>query len=133
MSHMMMLATYRMEKQVALLLAAILMVVAVWPLFSGGMLVWPWLAAALLLLLLAWWRPAWLTPLANGWSRLGHWLGTLNSYIILALLFFLVITPVALLFRWRGRDALHLRQKKLHSYWQTEARQWSPESFKDQF
>ena len=47
------LIAYRMEKQVALVLAAILIMVAVWPLFSGADLAWPWLAAALLLLLLA--------------------------------------------------------------------------------
>ena len=127
------LIAYRMEKQVALVLAAILIMVAVWPLFSGADLAWPWLAAALLLLLLAWWRPALLTPLAHGWLWLGHWLGTLNSYMLLALLFFLVITPVALLFRWRGRDLFHLKRQNRHSYWLAEGRQWSPERFKDQF
>ncbi len=128
-----MLATYRMEKQFALLLAGIMGVVAVWPLFSGSAFAWSWLTAALLPLLLAWRAPQRLTPLAQAWLWLGHLLGAVNSRIILALIFFLLITPVALLFRLFGRDALRLKQVKKPSYWLTQKKQWPPESFKDQF
>ncbi len=87
MSRQMMLATYRMEKQFALLLAGIMGVVAVWPLFGGGAVAWTWLLLALL----------------------------------------------PLLFRLLGRDALRLKQMKASSYWLEQDKQWSPESFKDQF
>ncbi len=129
----MMLATYRMEKQFAWLMAGIAAVIALWPLFTGATLAWPWLMVALLLLGLAWRAPQWLTPLAQAWLWLGHLLGAVNSRIILALVFFLVITPVALLFRLFGRDALRLKQVKASSYWRQQDKQWSPESFKDQF
>lgn len=129
----MMLATYRMEKQFALLLAGVMSVVAVWPLFGGGAFSWLWLMVALLPLLLAWRVPQWLTPLTRAWLWLGHRLGAVNSRIILALVFFLVITPVALLFRLFGRDALRLKRVQESSYWLTQDKQWPPESFKDQF
>lgn len=128
-----MLATYRMEKQFAWLMAGIAVVIALWPLFTGAALAWPWLMVALLLLVLAWRVPQWLTPLAQAWLWLGHLLGAVNSRIILALVFFLVITPVALLFRLFGRDALRLKQVKGSSYWLTQDKQWPAESFKDQF
>lgn len=128
-----MLVTYRMEKQFALLLAAVMCGVALWPLLFGGGVVWLWSVAALLPLALAWRAPSLLTPLARGWLWLGHQLGRMNSWVILALLFFLLITPVALLFRLVGRDALRLRQAKQPSYWLRQERRWSPERFKDQF
>jgi hypothetical protein len=38
-------------------------------------------------------------------------IGWVVSQIVLALMFYAVLTPVALWFRWRGRDELHLRPK----------------------
>ena len=41
-----------------------------------------------------------------GWMLLAFPIGWLVSQILLAVLFYLVLTPVAVLFRWRGRDLL---------------------------
>ncbi len=41
-----------------------------------------------------------------GWMVLAFPIGWLVSQIMLAVLFYLVLTPVAVLFRWRGRDLL---------------------------
>ncbi len=41
-----------------------------------------------------------------GWMILAFPIGWLVSQVLLAMLFFLVLTPVAVLFRWRGRDLL---------------------------
>src|ERR1043166_8790142 len=41
-----------------------------------------------------------------GWMVLAFPIGWLVSQIMLAVLFYLVLTPVAVLFRWRGRDVL---------------------------
>ena len=128
-----MLTTYQMERQFGALLAVVAAVVAVWPLFAGGSIAWPWGVAALLLLSLAWRAPRLLTPPARAWLWLGHLLGYVNTRVILALVYFLVITPVALLFRLLGRDALRLKRVKGTSYWRTEERRWPPESFKEQF
>lgn len=129
----MVLRAYRNEREFGLLLAAIAAAAAVWPLLAGGALKWLWLLAALLPLLLAWRAPQWLTPLARGWLWLGHLLGHVNSRVILALIFFLLITPLALLFRMVGRDELRLRQGRRASYWIARERRWPPESFRDQF
>ena len=129
----MMLTRYRMERQFAALLAAIAAMVAVWPLFAAGPAAWSWGVAAVAVLLLAWRAPRLLTPLALAWLWLGHLLGAVNSRVILALVFFLVVTPVALLFRLFGRDALRLKQVRASSYWLEQDKQWSPERFKDQF
>jgi hypothetical protein len=43
------------------------------------------------------------------WMLLGHGLGWVNSRIIMTVLFFLVVTPAALVMRIAGRDALMRR------------------------
>ena len=69
---------------------------------------WPWLAAgglAALALLF----PAGLGPFYRGWMVLGHALGWVNTRLLLALVFFVVITPAGLLMRLFGRDPMRRR------------------------
>jgi hypothetical protein len=44
-----------------------------------------------------------------GWMVLAFPIGWLVSQFLLAVLFYLVLTPFAVLFRWRGRDLLGLK------------------------
>ncbi len=74
-----------------------------------------YLSALLLLLVLL--VPKLAAYLAWGWLRLAHILGTINAKIILTLIFYIILTPIALLYRfWRG-DALGVRQRQPHSNW----------------
>ena len=76
----------------------------------------------------------WFHPVGRLWMALGERLGVINTYIILAVAFYLVITPLALLFRLTGRDLLGLKWKKRHaSYWIETSRRWPPDSFRNQF
>ena len=49
-------------------------------------------------------------------ERLGVWVGRALGFVLLPLLFFLVITPLALVFRLQGRDALGRRVRR-STYW----------------
>lgn len=46
------------------------------------------------------------------WIKLAEWLGFVNSKILLSLIFFLILTPVALIFRLTGKDPMQLKRKK---------------------
>jgi len=48
-------------------------------------------------------------PLAVVWLGFSHLLGTVMSKILLTLVFFAVVTPMAILRRLRGKDSLQLR------------------------
>jgi hypothetical protein len=63
------------------------------------------------------WRPDLLEPLNRLWYRLGLLLGRIVSPIVLGLIFFFLLTPVAWLGRLAGRDELKLRKRSVHSYW----------------
>lgn len=129
----MMLTTYRQEKQLGWLLACGAAALALWPLLQSRPAAWPWGALSALLLLLTMVAPRALTPLTQAWLLLGHVLGNINTKVILAAMFFLVITPVALLFRLLGRDALKLRPAKAASYWLKQHRSFAPDTFRNQF
>ena len=59
-----------------------------------------------------------LTPLNKLWFRFGLFLGKIISPIIMAVIFFLVVTPIGLLMRLFGKDVLNLKlNKKKSSYW----------------
>lgn len=66
-----------------------------------------------------------------GLSIVGFPIGLLFSYIIVTIMFFVVITPIALLFRLIGRDAMKLQfDPQATSYW---IRRTPPESIKRYF
>ena len=78
--------------------------------------------------------PAILAPLNRAWYQLGLLLGRVVSPLVLGLLFFVLITPVALFTRLIGRDALRIKKQTIDSYWIKRGPPGpNPESFKDQF
>ena len=76
--------------------------------------------------------PNWLVFLYKKWVFFGMFVGKINSYIILCVLFYGLITPIALFFKVIGRDALHQKMdKKKTTYWVTKEQQ--PMSMRYQF
>jgi Saxitoxin biosynthesis operon protein SxtJ len=53
----------------------------------------------------------------TGWMIAAFPIGWTVSRLMLAVLFYVVFTPVALVFRLMGRDALRLRRRQAGSYW----------------
>ena len=85
---------------------------------------WPaplWIALAALGALsglLALLRPAWNKPLYLVLTVAFYPVGLVMSYVVLAIIFFLVLTPVGLLFRLIGRDALRCKRPLgASTYW----------------
>lgn len=75
-----------------------------------------------------------LRPLNKAWYQLGLMLGRFVSPVVLGILFFIVITPVAIAMRLAGRDALLLKKRNVDSYWiDRKPTGPEPESFKEQF
>jgi hypothetical protein len=42
-----------------------------------------------------------------GWMKIGHMLGTINTTIILGLIYYLLITPMGIIRRLLGKDPMH--------------------------
>ena len=58
-----------------------------------------------------------LTPLNKVWFKFGIFLGKIISPIVMGLIFFLVVTPIAFLMRMLEKDLLNLKFSKNNSYW----------------
>ncbi len=107
------------DRSFGLVFAVVFTIVGLWPaVFGDGGLNWWAVAVAGLFLALALLRPALLAPLNRAWTRFGLVLHRIVNPVIMGLIFYLVITPVALAMRLAGRDALRLRKSAAaESYW----------------
>jgi hypothetical protein len=96
----------------------------------------PWaLALSGLFLAIGILQPAWLHPLNLAWIKLGLLLGRIVNPIVMGLLFFVVVAPTALIFRWLGKDQLRLSlDARADSYWIDRRPPGpSPETMSNQF
>lgn len=101
-----------------------------WSHFLGWAIVSAFLA--ILFALLTIYVPAALAPLNRMWFALSLFLGKVVSPIVLSIIFYVLIVPVALTTRLLGRDALLLKKRQASSYW-VDKMPIDPDSFKNQF
>lgn len=67
---------------------------------------------------LHWLSPAWFRRVFTGWMLVAWPLGWVMSQLALAIMFYGIVTPVALLFRLGGRDRIRRRKPvDAASYW----------------
>jgi hypothetical protein len=69
--------------------------------------------------------PALVRPIYTGWMIAAFPIGWTVSRLILGAVFFLVVTPIGLVFRATGRDALFVRRRQVATYWKTKAQSGS--------
>jgi Family of unknown function (DUF5989)/Saxitoxin biosynthesis operon protein SxtJ len=98
--------------------AALFLVIGAAPLLRHGHVrAWS-LVLGLIILTIALTQPRVLGPLNRAWSLIGSLLSRVTTPVLMAILFVLVITPIALLRRTTGSSGLALRfDPKLESYW----------------
>ena len=89
-----------------------------YPLLGGGPPRGWLLALAAALLAVALLRARWLAPANRVWFRLGLLLHRIASPVVMAVIYFAVVTPTGLIMRALGKDPLHLaRDPEAESYW----------------
>ena len=78
--------------------------------------------------------PSLLLPFNRAWMNLGVLLGKIISPVIMAVIFFVLITPIAVITRIFGRDELDMKTTNNYSYWKNrQSGKLEPSSFKNQF
>ena len=96
----------------------VFLAVGVWVVSGGQSKGWLFFVSAALFLVVAIARPSILGPLNRAWAKLGLLLGQVFNPILLGVVFFLVVTPMAVIRKLLGKDSLHLKSKSnLESYW----------------
>jgi hypothetical protein len=94
-----------------------------------------WFLAAIVLLVVNMVWPRIYTLVAKGWLGFSHLLGSVMSRVILTLVFFLVVTPLALLRRAFGHDPMRVRAWKAGtgSVFETRDHEYTPEEIERPF
>ena len=97
---------------------AVFVIVAVLPLFSGGVVRWWSLIVAAAFAVVTVVAPKLLALPNRLWLRFGLLLNQIISPVVLAFLFYVVVTPLGGLMRALGKDSLRLRRNNSDaSYW----------------
>ena len=106
------------DRAFGLIFSGVFAVIAVVPLLSGrSVRAWS-LAVAAAFLIVALAKPSLLRPIHKAWLRLGGVLQKITNPLVMALLFYGVVTPTALIMRLFGQDPLRLRfDPQAKSYW----------------
>ena len=95
----------------------VFLLVALYPLLKGNDLrIWS-LIISFIFLALGLINSKILTPLNRLWFKFGLLIGKLISPLIMAIIFFMVVTPIGFIMRLLKKDLLNLKNNKKETYW----------------
>ena len=93
------------------------LLIGLWPLLNGEAIrVWS-ISVSLFFLILGIFNSRLLIPLKIVWIKLGEILGRFVSPIVMAIIYFIILTPTGLFMRLIGKDFLNTKFSKNNSYW----------------
>ena len=106
------------NRSFGLLFFAVFLILGLWPLKNGENLNVYLITASVIFLLLGLLNSKFLSPLNKSWIKLGEILGIIIAPIVMALVYFVILTPVSLIVRIFGKDLLGLKfLKEKETYW----------------
>jgi|TARA_B110000444_G_C18771477_1_gene562773 hypothetical protein len=105
------------EKSFGILFSLVFFIVSIWPLLEGNTIRFWALSLSFIFLIIAFLKQELLKPLNNIWINFGETLGKIIAPIVMALIFFLVLTPLSFIIRIFGKDLLSLKFSNEKSYW----------------
>ena len=92
--------------------------IGLWPLLDKKSPSLIFLTLAIIFLILGLINSSLLTPLNKYWIRFGELLGKIIAPIVMAVVYFMILTPLSLLIRIFGKDLLNIKfSNKQSSYW----------------
>lgn len=123
------------ERTFGLVFAGLFVLIGCRPLLGGERPHWWALGVAVAFAVAALAAPGTLKPLNWLWHKFGLVLHRVMSPLVMGAIFFLCVTPVALIMRLLGKDVLRLRRRRdLATYWiARETPGSAPDTMKRQF
>jgi len=95
----------------------VFLLISIWPLFEEQSLrIWS-LIISIIFLALGLLKSKLLTPFNLVWIKIGELLGRIIAPIVMAIVYFVVMTPIGLFMRLIGKDLLKIKFLKNSSYW----------------
>ncbi len=128
--------TFRAEREFGLIVGAVFSVLGLWWIYRGKFLdiAYVVVVVGVALVLSGVVLPRVLVVPRKAWMKLAEGMAFVSSRIILALIFFLVLTPIGLIKRAMGWDPLHRRSASRESFWHPyPPRQQNPRHYEKMF
>lgn len=120
-------------RKFGLLVGAVFAGIGLFPVLKGKSANLFFLAPGFVMVITGLVNPRLLLPLQSAWMRIGHVLGKVNSFIILSVVFYLVMTPIRFFMSiMRQENKFDFRLKK-ETYWIKRKREDYRETMKRQF
>lgn len=105
------------NKSFGIVFFIVFLIIAVLPLLNDeNIRIWS-LIISIIFLILGLLNSRFLTPFNILWFKFGIFLGKIVSPIVMGIIFFFVVTPIALLMKILKKDLLNLKFNKNYSYW----------------
>ena len=105
------------NKNFGIVFSIVFLIIALFPLINDENLrIWS-LIVSTIFLFLGLINSKILTPLNNIWFKFGLLLGKFISPLIMGIIFFVVVTPIAIIMRLLKKDLLNLKYNKKETYW----------------
>ena len=106
------------NKSFSLLFFVVFLILALWPLKNGSNINLYFIITSAIFLILGLINSKLLSPLNKSWIKLGEILGMIIAPIVMALVYFVILTPVSFIVRLFGKDLLGLKiLKEKETYW----------------
>ena len=106
------------DRTFGIVFTLVFLAMGVWVVSGGQSKGLVFFVSAALFLVVAIACPSILGPFNRAWAKFGLLLGKVFNPLLLGVVFFLVVTPIAVIVRLWGKDSLHLKSKyDLESYW----------------
>lgn len=124
------------NRDFGLLLAGFFALLSAYEAYQGAdaFMIYGYLISGAVLGLVGVTAPKLLTPFTKTWIKIGESMNKIVSPLALGVIFFLLITPVAIVTRLFGRDELRLKKVNTNSYWIDRVPPGpAGDSFKNQF
>ena len=106
------------NRSFGLLFFIFFLALALWPLTKKGEIDLYLIVIALIFLVLGLLNSRILSPFNKAWIKLGEILGRIIAPIVMAIVYFLILTPISLLVRLFGKDLIGMKfSSDIKSYW----------------
>ena len=105
------------NRSFGLVFFVVFLLISIYPFFKDGNIrIWS-LIISFIFLVLGLLNSNLLSPLNKLWFKFGLFLGKIISPIIMGIIFFLVVTPIAVIMRLLKKDLLNLKFEENNTYW----------------
>ena len=105
------------NRSFGLLFFIVFFIIGLWPLKNDLELNYIFIGISIIFLILGLMNSKILTPLNKIWVKFGELLGRIIAPIVMAIIYFFILTPISLILRIFGKDFLNLKFSKEKSYW----------------